>query len=351
MMSILKSRIRILLLLLLLLPSTLSARQIHTFYGPIDLEEPVLLELIDSPFFQRLRAVHQYGVAYYTTHREEYSRYDHSIGVLTILKARGAPLVEQIAGLLHDVSHTAFSHVGDWVVGIENQEECFQDNIYEVFIQNCELVNILQKYGYTVEQILPDLFPALESPLPELCADRIDYNIQGAYHQGFISYDEAIAIFKNLKFIENRWVSTEPELMKKLARFALYMTESCWGSPTNHVMSRWLANAITRCISLGGFTPAEFYLGTDQAIWDMLMSQTDKEIRRTMHKVKHPYSYFSFVRESEADIIVKSKFRGIDPWILLDGQYIRLTEYDRSLAKDFQSTKKKVTTGWSLKIL
>lgn len=55
--------------------------------------------------------------------------YDHSMGVFVILRARGAPLEEQIAGLLHDVSHTAFSHVGDWVYGKENQDKDYQNDV------------------------------------------------------------------------------------------------------------------------------------------------------------------------------------------------------------------------------
>ena len=48
---------------LFLLPYVLCARQIDTFYGPIEVQENVLLELMDSPVFQRLKNIHQYGVA------------------------------------------------------------------------------------------------------------------------------------------------------------------------------------------------------------------------------------------------------------------------------------------------
>src|SRR5690554_5599914 len=110
------------LILLFLIPSLIWGEKIETFYGLIDVEEPLLLELIEHPAFQRLKGVHQYGVSYYTTHKEEYTRYDHSLGVFALLRAKGSPLKEQVAGLLHDVSHTAFSHVGDWIFGKINQE-------------------------------------------------------------------------------------------------------------------------------------------------------------------------------------------------------------------------------------
>jgi HD superfamily phosphohydrolase len=282
---------------LLLLPYILCARQIDTFYGLIEVQEPVLLELIDSPTFQRLKSVHQYGIAYYTTHREEYNRYDHSIGVFAILRTNGASIEEQIAGLLHDVSHTAFSHVGDWVFGKENQDKDYQNDIHSLFLEESGLANILKKYGFTSEQILPreELFPALENPLPNLCADRIDYNIQGAYYQGFITHEEAISIFKDLHFINNKWISRNPELMKKLTRFSLFMTENCWGSPTNYITSRWLADAILRAIDLGCISHADFHYGTDQEIWDKLTLQRDGIIQKKMKMIRDPQTYFSVV--------------------------------------------------------
>lgn len=337
---------------LLLLPFTVCARQIDTFYGSIEVEEPILLELIDSPIFQRLKFVHQYGIAYYTTHREEYSRYDHSIGVFTILRAKGASLEEQVAGLLHDVSHTVFSHVGDWIFGKENQEKGYQESIHLLFLEKSGLNEILRKYHLTANQILPkaELFPALEASLPNLCADRIDYNIQGAYYQGFITYDEALSIFHDLQFIDEHWVSTSPELMKKLSCFSLFMTKECWGSPLNYATSRWLADAILRAISINCVSLDELHFGTDQAIWDKLLVQKDAFIEETMGMILNPDAYFSIVDPLEADLIVKSKFRGIDPLILSPSSCSRLTSLDVNFASEYQNTKNIIEMGWPIKI-
>lgn len=342
------------LLLLLWLPHILCARQIDTFYGPIEVQEPVLLELIDSPVFQRLKNIHQYGVAYYTTHREEYNRYDHSIGVFAILRVNDTPIEGQIAGLLHDVSHTAFSHVGDWVFGKENKDKNYQDGIHALFLEKSGLAEILKKYNFTTEQILPkeELFPALENSLPNLCADRIDYNIQGAYYQGFITHEEAVSIFKDLRFINNRWVSNYPELMKKLTRFSLFMTQTCWGSPTNYVTSRWLADAILRGIDLGCISYAELHYETDQVIWDKLILQKDSIIEKKMKMIMNPQAYFSIVDSiNEADFIVKSRFRGIDPWVVSESTYSRITEMDNKLAEEFEKARQIISKGWAVKVL
>jgi HD superfamily phosphohydrolase len=122
-------------LLCILFTSCQRGEIVQTFYGPIEVKEPVLLELIHSAPMQRLKQVHQYGVAYYTkTHPEEYNRFDHSLGVFAILRIKGASLVEQIAGLLHDISHSAFSHVGDWVYAKENQENDYHSSVHEGFV-------------------------------------------------------------------------------------------------------------------------------------------------------------------------------------------------------------------------
>lgn len=342
------------LFVILSLPTILCARQVDTFYGPIEVEEPVLLELIDHSAFQRLKDIHQYGVAYYTTHREEYNRYDHSIGVFAILRVNGAPIKEQIAGLLHDVSHTAFSHVGDWVFGSENQNKSYQDDIHSLFLVESGLAEILNNYQITIDQILPkgELFPALENSLPNLCADRIDYNIQGAYYQGFITYDEAISIFKDLRFINNQWISTQPELMKKLTRFTIFMTEDCWGSAANYMSSRWFADAILRGIGLGCISYAEFHYGTDQVIWDKLILHKDPIIQKKMKMAMNAQSYFTLVNTiDEANLIVKSKFRGINPWVMFESKCLRITEIDEALAKEYEQAKQRICKGWLIKIL
>lgn len=332
--------------------SPLYAQKIDTFYGPIQVEEPILLELIDHPVFQRLKFIHQYGVAYYTTFREEFTRYDHSLGVLAILRTKGSSLQEQIAGLLHDVSHTAFSHVGDWIFGKQNQEKDYQSSIHSEFLKQSGLEEILKKYDLTADEILPegDFFPALKCPLPNLCADRIDYNIQGAFHQGFITYEEAQTIFQDLEFTNNIWTATCKEPLKKLTLFSLFMTARCWGDPTNYLSSLWLAEAILRGVELGDISYQEIHFGTDQAIWDKLIHHQDPFIQKKMSRLSQTDAHYSIVLPSEADFTVKCKFRGVDPWILQDGKLARITSLDPDLFEEYEKVKSLVERGWPIKV-
>ncbi|HUB93002.1 MAG TPA: HD domain-containing protein [Verrucomicrobiae bacterium] len=82
-------------------------------YGSAEVNSNVLLDLINSQPVQRLKGIAQFGIPDEFYHKQNYSRYEHSVGVMILLQRLGASEEEQIAGLLHDVSHTAFSHVID----------------------------------------------------------------------------------------------------------------------------------------------------------------------------------------------------------------------------------------------
>jgi len=324
--------------------------QIETFYGVVNIEEPVLVELIESPAFQRLKHIHQYGVAYYTTHREEYTRYDHSLGVFLLLRAKNCSLEEQIAGLLHDVSHTIFSHVGDWIFKQQDKETDFQTLTHIDYLEKSGLGDIVRKYGYAVEEVLPkqELFPALEQPLPSLCADRLDYNLQGAFYQNFMTYDEVLSLFNEIQFIDGQWVSNDQDLLKKLMRFSIFMTQDCWGSGTGYVQSMWLADAILRGVDIGAITIEDIRFGTDNDVWNRLLILDDPLIRNYMHMILHSPDYHSHASKEASNLFVKSKFRGIDPFVIIDGKYVRLTATDPVLAEEFQQAKERMNNGWSL---
>lgn len=345
---------RALLVVLLFVSLTTKgfSENFQTFFADLTIEEPVLLELIHSPAFQRLKFIHQYGVAYYTTHREEYTRYDHSLGVFAILRIKGAPLEEQIAGLLHDVSHTVFSHVGDWVFGKEYQDADYQSTIHDQYLANSGIENILKRHGYTVEQMHPKRkeFAMLEQSLPNLSADRLDYNIQGAYFQNFLTKEESIELLQDLQFVEGKWLLTRVDLAAKLMHFSLYMTENCWGSAVNHVTSRWLADAILQGIQTGLISWQEFHFGIDEDIWNKLCATDEPLIVKRMHMLLHPEDYFRLVSHDQTPIHIKFRCRGIDPWILQGNTMKRLSKIDPQLAEAFNIVKENAARGWAIEM-
>ena len=159
-------------------------------YGEFEVDQ-VVEELILSKSVQRLKGIHQTGASYLVNKEWNVTRFDHSVGVMLLVKKLGGSVEEQIAGLLHDVSHTAFSHVVDYV--FDNRNESYHEEIFSSVVKHSEIPAILAKYGYTYEEILLDdsKWTLLERSAPELCADRVDYTLRDMYTYGYISLEEA----------------------------------------------------------------------------------------------------------------------------------------------------------------
>src|ERR1700678_3028959 len=79
-------------------------------YGRMTVEDAGILDLIGCPTFQRLKGVRQAGPSSLAFPFKDVTRFEHSLGVFVLLRRLRASRREQVAGLLHDISHTAFSH-------------------------------------------------------------------------------------------------------------------------------------------------------------------------------------------------------------------------------------------------
>lgn len=103
-----------------------------------------------------------------------HTRFDHSVGVMLLVRRSGGSWREQLAGLLHDVSHTAFSHLIDYVlgkVGEDYHEQRHADVLAQPAIQQA-----LARHQFHYQDFLDlDQYLLLDQPLPNLAADRIDY--------------------------------------------------------------------------------------------------------------------------------------------------------------------------------
>ena len=90
---------------------------IHDYIDLNDLE----VKLIDTSFFQRLRWIRQLGPTNLVYPGANHTRFEHSLGTYHLARkiADAIDLEEDekqlvsVSGLLHDIGHTVFSHLGD----------------------------------------------------------------------------------------------------------------------------------------------------------------------------------------------------------------------------------------------
>jgi uncharacterized protein len=97
-------------------------------------DDALLMKLVDTPEFQRLRHIKQLGLALFTYQGAEHSRFTHALGVMHLMTrvldrlarrhsiSPEARVVARAAALLHDLGHGPFSHVIEKALA-QNHEE------------------------------------------------------------------------------------------------------------------------------------------------------------------------------------------------------------------------------------
>ena len=157
-------------------------------YGRISVDDAGILDLIGCPTFQRLKGVMQAGPSSLAFPFKDVTRYEHSLGVFVLLRRLRAPRREQVAGLLHDISHTAFSHAVDFVFTSEEQDH--HEHLKPLMLDRPDLARALAGLGYTPREFYDDsIYPLLEQPIPWLCADRLDYFLRDGLACGVVRAD------------------------------------------------------------------------------------------------------------------------------------------------------------------
>ncbi len=326
---------------------------VQTAYGDFNVTEPVLIDLFASPAMERLKLIRQYGTSDYVMEDAHYSRYEHSVGVWALLRHYGAGLKEQIAGLLHDASHTVFSHVGDFLFGDYKAKDSYQDDIHEHYLKDQGIDILLEPYGLTLNDILHknDDFKRLEQSLPDMCIDRIEYNLKAAVLIGAIKQEEIKMLVDDLCFDEilQRWYFKTASLARRFAEVPLYNTLHVWGGPEVYAINTLTAQALKRAMECGLITRHDIHYSTDDIVWEKLCASNDEFIKNTITNLKNYKKSFVLTTMEDCDHVVRTKFRGFNPWVKTDDGFVRLTDLDPEFLTAYHRTKELTTHGWPIK--
>lgn len=296
-------------------------------YGQIKIEEPIIIELIKTRALQRLKGVDQAGYFEPYFPGSRHSRFEHSLGDWWLLKIFGASLEEQIAGLIHDVSHSVFSHCIDYILdeGSE-QNHTYQDDIFKQYISQTEIPIILKKYGFSPEYIIDESnFPLQEKELPDLCADRLDYSLRGLIIYKEVTVEDVKKILNNLIIIDNHWVFNNKETAEQYAWLFLILNRKYYSGIQTAVMFRTTADYLKYALTKKYISYPDLYT-TDDYVLDKInkhLSQ-DKELVRLWQRMNKGNSYKNDKNNYEAHVFCKS--RVVDPFIKQNHKIIRLSE-------------------------
>lgn len=316
-------------------------------YGKFVIKEPVILELISSSTLLRLKKINQHGASYYLfSWKKKTSRFDHSLGVMLLLRKFDTSSEEQIAGLLHDVSHTAFSHVIDFVYPSDTHD--FHEKYYRETILRSEIPKILKKHKISLYKVLDEEnFPLLESKLPDLCADRIDYFLRHMYVSGG-DLTKVKRHVKNLRVFQNGFVFGKQEAALDFATDYLDQNERFWAHPREIACYQILAEAIKIGLKEKILSKKDLFT-TDDEVMEKLQKSRNSKILKLI-KLLNPELKIK-LNEKNYHYHLKTKLRYVDPKVLIKGSPFCLSKLSPVFKRKLEGHNKKMRAGFYVKIL
>ncbi|MCD4663896.1 MAG: HD domain-containing protein, partial [Bacteroidales bacterium] len=163
-------------------------------YGFINIPDEIIFDLIEHPYFQRLRRIKQLGLTHLVYPGALHTRFHHSLGAmhlmqkaLSVLKAKGHKITKEeeqgalIAILLHDVGHSPFSHALEHSIirniNHEDISKIFMDRLNKYF--NGKLTTGIDIFAHNYpKRFLSQLVSS------QLDMDRLDYLTRDSFFTG-----------------------------------------------------------------------------------------------------------------------------------------------------------------------
>lgn len=211
-------------------------------YGFISLPKDIIFDLIEHPFYQRLRRIKQLGMSHLVYPGALHTRFHHAIGATHLmtkaihaLRYKGIEITEEeetavlIAILLHDIGHGPFSHTleRDIVKNVSHEEISllFMKRLSEEFEGKLDMAIAI----FEDKHDKPFLHQLVSS---QLDMDRMDYLNRDSFYtgvsEGVIGSDRIIAMLDvadNQLVVEQKGVySIEKFLVaRRLMYWQVYM--------------------------------------------------------------------------------------------------------------------------------
>jgi HD superfamily phosphohydrolase len=289
-------------------------------YGDVFVDDPDILFLVQGPTFQRLRGIRQAGPSAFAHPFKTVTRFEHCLGVFVLLGRLGADRKERVAGLLHDISHTAFSHAVDFLE--VSEEQAHHEGLKPQFLHRPDVVEALGRMGFAPEEFHDDAaFPLLERPLPELCADRLDYFFRDSRSCGVSTPDLVARALDALVVVDGTIAFADEAVAREVAARYAEMNGRWWSGPVEAYIYNEFAEALREAMRLGALR-REDLLGDDEHVLACLRAARSPVIQEKLERIVDPRGEAVLHYEPK----VQPKLRWLDPAVVRDGSLRRLSE-------------------------
>lgn len=329
-------------------------------YGLIEIPSGIVMELIEHPYFQRLRRIMQLGLTHYVYPGATHNRFHHSLGAMYLVRKaiqtlckKGIDVTDKeaeavtIAILLHDIGHGPFSHSLEHSLINVVHEELSKKMMYQLNKEfDGQLTMALEIFeGTYPKQFLHQLVSG------QLDMDRMDYLTRDSFftgvQEGKVGYnrllkllhvhqDRLVIEFKGIYSVENFLIT------RRLMYWQVYLHKNviCAGEMLVQIMHR-ARQLLKNGVDLKLSKPLHYFLS--QELDKQALEEKTEEILNYFYQlddtdIMAAVKSFSFHEDKVLSFLSKALLERRLLHIDLRDQPINKTvldQYKKTLAKAF----------------
>jgi HD superfamily phosphohydrolase len=281
-------------------------------HNNIELNE-IEIAILDTPEMQRLRSVRQLALTYLVYPSAHHTRFEHSIGTFHLTKTLLDRLFEDrlekqllsLSALLHDVGHSAFSHLPEEIIIEKTGKD--HEKIGEEKILHGAIANTLIKNHISPKELIQTMKGKKAKLIySDLGTDRMDYLLRDAYFTGVgYSLIDAQRLLYCLNYKNEDLVLEEKGLLaaESLLVSRYLMFNAVYNHHAVRIVGEMLEKALRIAIENEKLQIQELSNGTDEAILYKLREEPLIERIQTRDLYKIAFEKLNFEPKDEKKIL------------------------------------------------
>ncbi len=264
------------------------------------------------------------------------SRLEHSLWVSMIIWNFTWDKKQTLAWLFHDISHSVFSHVGDFILWDAEKQESSEIYITEILLQDKVIMEELQKLWIQLWEVDNyELYSVADNKGPQLAADRLEYNLSTLVTLKSESTDsikriyEDIIVLVNEEGIDELWFQS-PDIAEFFGILTLKNDIEQYSSPEAVVSMDFFAEILKNMIEKWYMSYKELYTLEDIDVINLLEEAEDVEIQKKWKYYKNlsQCRIWEYIDEwGIFQVSTKCKRRYVDPLVRDWNKNIRVSEF------------------------
>ena len=322
------------------------------YYKILSEEFPDFLsEYIETPAMLRLDGISMFPGGDHTKIlkiKNFNSRLKHSIGVALIVWNFTKDKKQTLAGLFHDISTPAFSHIVDFMNGDYLNQESTEDLTKYMIENSKEIMELLNRDGIKVEEVCDyHMYPIADNDTPMLSADRLEYTFSdGLEIEGIFDLDKVNRAYKDLSVLKNEKNEIEIGFNNlEIAEEFIYNANKLWllisgGNEINFIMQFW-TDYLRNSMNNGYIQEKDLYEMSEFEIIEKIKKQADDKMINILEKFQNSIEIGRSNTEVKDKycVSIKAKKRYINPLVNINGKSNRTTQVSSKSNKIIEDIK------------